>query len=79
MAREAAGLGKSDVAVRRAGASGGMLERVGLGTLARAAPDQAISRLARIAPEVEALLALTEAGLGPVLALPEEWIRPAGP
>jgi protease-4 len=77
MAREAAGLGEGDVAVRRAGASGGMLERVGLGTLARAAPEPALSRLARAAPEVEALLALTEAGLGPVLALPEEWVRPA--
>ena len=76
MARAAAGLHEADrPTVRRAGAGTTMLDRLGLGVLARAAPEPALSRLARAAPEVEALLVLSEAGLGPVLALPEDWIR----
>jgi protease-4 len=79
MARAAAGLGEGDAAVRRADSGQGTLDRVGLGALARAAPEPALSRLARIAPELDALLVLSEAGLGPVLALPEDWIRTPAP
>jgi len=75
MARAAAGLHEREAAVRRSSAGGGMLERAGLGALVRAAPEPALARLARSTPELEALLVLSEAGLGPVLALPEDWIQ----
>jgi len=80
MARAAAGLGEEDGAVlRRHGALHGMLPVLGLEGVARASPEPPLSRLARQTPELAGLLLLGEGGLGPVLALPDEWLGPPVP
>lgn len=79
LARERAGLAADAVEVRRASAAeDGLLGRLGQLGLGRAAAGAeagpAFARLALEAPEVRALLLLADGGLGPVLALPEEWV-----
>ena len=75
MARDRAGLSARDGAVvRRAGARSAWPVPPGFSALARAEQEPMLSRLARSAPELEALLALSEANLGPLLAMPEDWL-----
>jgi protease-4 len=77
-ARGRAGPAASDAVVRRAGAEGSLLDRIDLGQ-ARAGTEPTLARLALASPELQALLMLADGGLGPVLALPEEWVSPAPP
>ncbi len=75
LAREKAGIRADDlVLVRRAGSGGGVLGRVSPPPLRGEEPDGALARLAAAVPELRVLSVLSE--LGPVLALPEEWVLP---
>lgn len=75
LAREAAGLAEGEAIMRRAGTTG-MLPEVDLPPLARADAGATLERITRLSPEIEALLLLTDGNLGPLLALPEEWVGP---
>ncbi|MFT3917159.1 MAG: signal peptide peptidase SppA [Anaeromyxobacteraceae bacterium] len=81
LAREKAGLGPdSGVLVRRGGDVGVGLAAGPLAAMARTVPAvDALTRAAALVPELSALAVLSE--LGPVLAMPEEWVVPglAGP
>jgi protease-4 len=73
LARSAAGLAADEAVVRRADS------RETLSSLALAPPSRTdagatLDRLVRASPEVEALLLLADGTLGPVLALPDEWV-----
>jgi protease-4 len=79
LAREQAGLDPRDpVLVRRGDAGEGTLQRAVAGALAAGADRRAGPSLARLAgavPELPVLLLLADGDLGPVLALPEAWLR----
>lgn len=76
LARTRAGISPGDaVEVRRTGAGDTRLERLAAGAVAALAPEPPLARAARSSPELSALLVLAE--LGPVLALPEDWLEPA--
>jgi protease-4 len=79
LARERAGLAEGDAVVRRSGTRGGLLDRLELTALARPDTGTSLARLALGSPEVEALLLLADGSLGPLLALPEEWLEGGGP
>jgi protease-4 len=79
LARERAGVPRGEAVVRRATAAGGVLGRLGLSPGVRADAAPALSRLASASPELQALLMLSEGTLGPVLALPEEWVGTPSP
>jgi protease-4 len=72
MARERAGLGAEEAEVRRTGRGGG--PGVLAGALAQAA-ETPLTRAVASIPEVRALSLLSE--IGPVVALPVEWVAPA--
>jgi len=72
LARERAGLAPGEAVTRRADA-GGILS-LELPSPVRADAGAALERLASLTPEVEALLLLSDASLGPLLALPDEWV-----
>ncbi|ACG72431.1 signal peptide peptidase SppA, 36K type [Anaeromyxobacter sp. K] len=77
LARERIGLAPDDVVEVRREDGGGALARVA-GRALTAAPEPPLAGLARAFPELSALALLTE--IGPVLAIPEEWVAPeAGP
>ena len=74
LARERARLGgPDDVEVRRTGSAAGPREAVE-GTLAALAPPDPLAAAVAALPEVRALALLSE--MGPVLALPPEWVLP---
>jgi len=82
LAREKAGLGPEDpFELRRFPAGPGGLARLAAGALAAVEPPDGGEGLLRAAaelPEVRAVAALAE--MGPVVALPPEWVEPlAGP
>lgn len=70
LARTKAGL-EGDAVTRRADAGGMSFE---LSPPARADTGAALERLASLSPEVDALLLLADGSLGPLLALPDEWV-----
>jgi protease-4 len=75
LARERAGLGPgAHVEVRRSAAGPGGLGELVQGALDRAAGEAPAARALSALPEVRALALL--AGMGPVLALPVEWVIP---
>jgi protease-4 len=75
LARARAGIAPGDVIeVRRSGAGSDSLSRLASGAVAALAPEPPLARAAEAAPEISALLLLAE--LGPVLALPQEWLTP---
>jgi protease-4 len=75
LAREKAGLDPREPALlRRSGAGEGTLYRALSSTLAAAAPEPPLARLAGAIPELPVLLLLSSGDLGPVLALPEAWL-----
>jgi len=76
-ARALAGITEEDGAVvRRSSARGGGWSAVLSNALAPPAPEPAFERLARAAPELEALALLSDGSLGPLLALPDDWLVP---
>lgn len=77
LARERAGLDADDVIeVRRTEGEGGLVDLgLGLGLARAATPESALLRIAASVPDLRALAVLSE--LGPVLALPLEWLIPA--
>jgi protease IV len=76
LARERARLGgPGDVEVRRAGGSGDLGAAMSGVLAALAPPTEPLSRALAALPEVGALAVLSE--MGPVLALPPEWVLPA--
>jgi len=76
LARERAGLGPgAHVEIRRTGAGPGGPADLVQGALAAAAAEGPLERALSMLPEVQALALLAE--LGPVLALPVEWVVPA--
>lgn len=79
LARERAGLGPSDeVEVRRgADEAGGVVVRASGVVQALLPEEPPLARLLSASPELSALVTLGE--LGPLLALPEEWIPVASP
>ncbi len=72
LACERAGLAPGDALPRRADAARTL--SLDLPSPTRADPGAALDRLVRDTPELEALLLLSEGSLGPLLALPEEWL-----
>ena len=76
LARERARLaGPGDAEVRRTGGSGDLGAAVSGVLAAMAPPPDPVSRALAALPEVGALALLSE--MGPVLALPPEWVLPA--
>ncbi len=76
LARTRAGLAPDDVVeVRRSGVEATGLERLATGVVAALAPEPPLARAGGASPELSALLLLAE--LGPVLALPEDWLETA--
>jgi protease-4 len=76
VAKERARLEPGDhVEIRRAGSGGGDLGSALSGALAALAPADPLSRALSALPEVRALALLAE--MGPILALPPEWVLPA--
>ncbi|HYD40614.1 MAG TPA: signal peptide peptidase SppA [Anaeromyxobacter sp.] len=75
LAREKAGPAAGDAVTRRADAARTL--SLELPSPTRADPGAALERLARVTPEVEALLLLSDGSLGPLLALPDEWVGTA--
>jgi protease-4 len=76
LAREAAGLAQGDEEVRWAGRKG-ILPALSLPPLAGAGAGATLERLVRLSPELDAVLLLADGSVGPVLALPEEWVGAA--
>jgi protease IV len=75
LARERAHLGGAgDVEVRRTGSSGDIATAMA-GAVAFLAPPDSLARALAAMPEVGALALLSE--MGPVLALPPDWVVPA--
>lgn len=75
LAKEHARLGPGDeVEIRRTGSDPDLETTVG-GALAAAAPPDPLARFLSALPEVRALALLSE--LGPLLALPPEWVLPS--
>jgi protease IV len=75
LARERARLGgPDDVAVRRTGGGGDFATTLA-GAVASLAPPDPVARALAALPEVGALALLAE--MGPVLALPPEWVLPS--
>ena len=76
MARAMAGISEEDGAiVRRASAEGGWWATFS-SELWAPAREPALARLARATPEIEAIALLSDGSLGPLLALPEDWLAP---
>jgi len=61
--------------VRRASAEGGWWATFS-SELWAPAREPALARLARATPEIEAIALLSDGSLGPLLALPEDWLAP---
>jgi len=78
LAREKAGLSpREPLLLRRAGAGEGTLQRMVAGALTAAAPagSASLARLSGALPGLPVVLLLADGDLGPVLALPEAWVR----